>query len=215
MRDIFLNIAIGALFYSVALLGLTVPSSVAWLVMCASFLIMAWPFIWPPSPLITLECSQCAPPTILPDRPRVNTVAFLPNGTGSFGAASGPIGMCIDTSIRVMNECKIINHSDQPIFDLRFNFRVIFRQKSNDAQGGITAGTITRDKEWPMFLDRLDPGVSGAFVVYLTNGWDEFLNVNFPAMATGKIGNNARAQVLTIRKSRNSDLFLYPKSLIR
>jgi hypothetical protein len=76
-------------------------------------------------------------------------------------------------------KCQLTNYDAATLFGVKINMQLQFLETVRDGNN-VHSGKATLAREWPIFITKIDPGASNAFVFYTFNMTDRFVGVTFP-----------------------------------
>ncbi len=110
-----------------------------------------------------------------------------PNGEYKFPA--GPSGQVI--------KCTVTNYDQKTAIEVAVGMGLLFRKKVKNPHGdGIATGENLSDQVWPIYIGKIDSGIQNAFVFYISNTTEAFVNVSFEKTARIKrLGSNSEITI--------------------
>ena len=147
-------------------------------------------------------------PAVLPPEGRINILGLFEipqsNGGGGLGEMSGKpgndfAGKDAKGMPLFVRQYKITNYSSKTMFNTQIALHLVFREAIWDGNQA-RSGNVTVDRDWVIYIPKIDPGTENAFVFYAMNNGKRFVSVSFPDTATAQMaGTNARDTVQLIK----------------
>ena len=94
-------------------------------------------------------------------------------------------------------KCNIINYGSATVVHISLSLHLTFKEAINTGNGEYRSGKVTVDRDWPIQVGKIDPGVSNAFTFYIDN-WrsNQWVLASLPDNATLEIfGDSSRRTV--------------------
>jgi hypothetical protein len=96
-------------------------------------------------------------------------------------------------------QCLIANHSGAPIRDAKLSLRVEFCAVIKvDDKGSIASGDMTLDRLWPIFIREIGADPENAFMFYVYNMSDEFVQISVLEKASAILGDKKEHRTLHV-----------------
>jgi hypothetical protein len=93
--------------------------------------------------------------------------------------------------------CQLTNYDGSTMFGVQIGLHLIF-QEALKTENGFTSGKVFLEREWPILITKIDPGVGNRFVFWIFNMSQYFAAVSFPQIATGKQLDSDEAKSIKI-----------------
>lgn len=154
----------------------------------------------PPQGSLYVTCSLSSEQVKSPD----NGVLYMlqvqdydPGGSDQSLVESGAASDTIQNlHVFEVKRCQFINYFDKPIFGLEIIGHYYYRKNTGDRGSGRSpneshnaiSGPIINEQDAKTFIKRVDPGLDKAFVFYVLNMTDKFVNITWKNTATGRLG---------------------------
>jgi len=81
--------------------------------------------------------------------------------------------------------CQLTNYDAATLFGVQIDMHLDF-QRSVRQENGSQSGEVLLSREWPIFITKIDPTPTNAFVFYVFNTTEHFVRVSFPEFAAAK-----------------------------
>lgn len=96
--------------------------------------------------------------------------------------------------------CNVINYSGEPVFNIDMPLVEVFREINRDPNepNNMHAGKIKVSRQWPITIDKIDPGTSNAFTFYVYNTSDTMVIVSLTDSVTLQTGADDGRQTIRL-----------------
>ena len=101
-----------------------------------------------------------------------------------------------------INRWSVTNYGPAPVFKVSFMLKLNFREAVAIEEGsGVKPGNIITSREWPIKINKIDPGAGSTFVFYAANRSLYFLDIIPPESATLEVLGETLRRTVSVRRT--------------
>lgn len=154
---------------------------------------------------LSVDCHLGFLPKLAPLNKRVYAMDLYPTpsyigGLIEYFSANGEFAWPEKNGLQMTGyACELMNGSNVSIFNISMAFDLIFRRVVTDSKGGgQRSGEVTLARNYPITVNRIDPGPNGAFIFYIFNKSSQFVEVFLPKSAAFKLPGDIQRQTASL-----------------